>query len=115
MRTLARMETYFLQIAFWVTLVLGGLALVLTVSGLFSVLSYLVEQRTQGDRRADGARRDDAERDAAGAGADRRPVTIGLLAGAGLAVALATLLLSMPKPARRSAKSCTSSIRSPTP
>ena len=47
MRTLARLETFFLQIAFWVSLVLGGLALSLTVSGLFSVLSYLVEQRTK--------------------------------------------------------------------
>ena len=47
MRTVARLETFFLQIAFWVSLVLGGLALLLTVSGLFSVLSYLVEQRTR--------------------------------------------------------------------
>ena len=33
MRTLAGLETFFLQIAFWVSLVLGGLALLLTVSG----------------------------------------------------------------------------------
>jgi hypothetical protein len=47
MRTIAGMAAYILQIAFWVTLVLDGLALVLTVSGLFCVLSYLVEQRAK--------------------------------------------------------------------
>ena len=33
LRTLGRMETYPLQVAFWLTVVLGGLALILTVSG----------------------------------------------------------------------------------
>ena len=58
LRTVARLETFFLQIAFGVSVILGRLALLLTVSGLFGVLSYLVEQRTR-DRRADraGARR----------------------------------------------------------
>ena len=45
LRTITFMVAYVLRIAFWLTLVLGALALVLTLSGLFSVLSYLVEQR----------------------------------------------------------------------
>ena len=44
-QTVANMGAYILQIAFWVTVGLAGLALALTVSGLFSVLSYQVEQR----------------------------------------------------------------------
>jgi hypothetical protein len=96
MRTVARLETFFLQMAFWVSLILGGLALLLTVSGLFSVLSYLVEQRT----------REIGVRMALGASAQRvtqlmlaqttRPVMVGLIAGAGLAAALATAVLASP-------------------
>ena len=96
MRTMARMEMYFLQIAFWVTLVLGTLALALTVSGLFSVLSYLVEQRTKeiGVRIALGATSRNVTRLVLSQTA--RPVAFGLLAGAGLALALATLLIALP-------------------
>ena len=75
--------------AFWVSLVLGGLALLLTISGLFSVLSYLVEQRT----------REIGVRIALGASTQKvtqlmlvqtsRPVLLGLLAGTGLAASLA--------------------------
>jgi predicted permease len=96
MRTLARMETIFLGVAFWVSVALGGLALMLTVSGLFSVLSYLVEQR----------RREIGVRMALGASSRKvaqlilaqttRPVLVGLLAGAGLAASLATALIAMP-------------------
>jgi putative ABC transport system permease protein len=96
MRTLARLETFFLQIAFWVSLVLGGLALLLTVSGLFSVLSYLVEQRTReiGVRMALGASSEKVTRLILAQ--TTRPVVCGLLAGVGLAASLATILIAMP-------------------
>ena len=78
MRTMAGMQTYILRIAFWVAVVLGGLALVLTVSGLFSVLSYIVEQRAKdiGVRMALGA----TTRNVAGLVLSQslRPVGIGL-------------------------------------
>lgn len=96
MRTVARLETYFLQIAFWVSVILGGLALLLTVSGLFSVLSYLVEQRTReiGVRIALGASSQNVTRLILAQ--TTRPVAYGLLAGAGLAATLATVLLATP-------------------
>jgi len=89
-----RMSTYFLQLGFAVAVGLGGLALVLTVSGLFSVLSYLVEQRTReiGVRMALGATPRDVRRLVLWQSA--RPVAVGLLFGGGSAVALASLLLS---------------------
>ena len=96
LRTIARMETYFLQIAFWLTLVLGGLALVLTLSGLFSVLSYLVEQRTReiGVRMALGATTQNVARLVLSQSI--RPVGIGLLIGAGMSVGLAIALMATP-------------------
>jgi ABC-type antimicrobial peptide transport system permease subunit len=96
MRTIARLETYFLQMAFWTTLILGGLALSLTASGLFSVLSYLVEQRTKeiGVRMALGA----TSTNVTGLiiAQTSRPVVVGLVAGASLVLGLATVLLSIP-------------------
>jgi ABC-type antimicrobial peptide transport system permease subunit len=96
MRTVARLETFFLQIAFWVSLVLGGLALLLTVSGLFSVLSYLVEQRTReiGVRMALGASSQKVTQFILAQAT--RPVLYGLMAGVGLAASLATILIAMP-------------------
>jgi predicted lysophospholipase L1 biosynthesis ABC-type transport system permease subunit len=96
MRTFARLETFFLRIAFSVSLGLGGLALMLTVSGLFSVLSYLVEQRRKeiGVRMALGASSRNVARLILAQ--TTRPVLYGLLAGAGLAASLATALLTMP-------------------
>jgi predicted permease len=96
MRTIAGMGAYILQIAFWVTLVLGGLALALTVSGLFSVLSYLVEQRAKeiGVRMAFGATTQNIA--ALVLSQSVRPVGFGLLAGGGLAAGLAIVLMSTP-------------------
>ena len=94
LRTVARLETFFLKMAFWVSVILGGLALLLTVSGLFSVLSYLVEQRTReiGVRIALGASSQKVTQLMLAQTA--RPVLFGLLAGAGLAASLATLVLT---------------------
>ncbi|MEO5742557.1 MAG: ABC transporter permease [Vicinamibacterales bacterium] len=96
MRTVARLERFFLDLGFWVSLILGALALLLTVSGLFSVLSYLVEQRTReiGVRMALGASSQKVTQMMLAQTA--RPVLYGLLAGAGLAATLATAMLATP-------------------
>ena len=91
-----RMETYFLRLGFWFTVVLGGLALTLTLSGLFGVLSYVVEQRTKeiGVRMALGASMLDVAKLIVWQSI--RPVGLGLLIGGGLAALMAALLLSTP-------------------
>ena len=96
LRTIMRIATYVLGIPFWLTLVLGALALLLTLSGLFSVLSYLVEQRTReiGVRMALGA----TSRSIAALVLlqSARPVGIGLLLGVTLTIGLGAALLATP-------------------
>jgi putative ABC transport system permease protein len=91
-----RMVTYFLGLGFWFTVVLGGLALALTLSGLFGVLSYLVEQRTKeiGVRMALGATTGDVTRLVLSQSI--RPVGFGLVVGGGSAAGLGALLLASP-------------------
>ena len=90
------MAAYFLRIGFWLTLGLGALALLLTLSGLFSVLSYLVEQRTReiGVRMSLGAT--SRSIGAFVLAQSARPVGIGLLLGVSLTAALGAVLLATP-------------------
>jgi predicted permease len=96
LRTIVRLAAYVLGIPFWLTLVLGALALLLTLSGLFSVLSYLVEQRTReiGVRMALGATSRNIGTLVLSQSA--RPVGIGLLLGGSLTAGLGAALLATP-------------------
>jgi predicted permease len=100
MQMLAGRAIYVLQVAFWLTAVLGFLALVLTVSGLFSVLSYVVAQRSKeiGVRMALGARTPDIARLVVLQSA--RPVGVGLVVGGVLAGSLASALMATPAASR---------------
>jgi len=96
LRTLASTDAYLLSVSFGVTVALGSLALLLTLSGLYSVLSYLVEQRTSeiGVRMALGASRGRIGELVLRQSA--RPVGIGLLVGAILTAGLGAALLATP-------------------
>jgi ABC-type antimicrobial peptide transport system permease subunit len=96
MRAMTGMQTYILQVAFSGTVALGAIALALTLSGLFSVLSYLVEQRRTefGVRMALGATTRSVARLVLAQ--SLFPVGGGLVAGVGLAAALAIVLMSLP-------------------
>jgi predicted permease len=96
LRSVVGLQAYLLKIGFTITVALGALALVLTVSGLFSVLSYVVEQQAKeiGVRMALGA----TTRHVAQLVLLQsvRPVGIGLAAGGGLAAAVAIVLIATP-------------------
>jgi predicted permease len=95
-RTAASRGTVLLDLAFWTTAALGALALALTASGLFGVLSYLVEQRRKeiGVRMALGALPGRVLRLVLAQ--SLKPVAIGGLAGAAFAGVLAKALVSLP-------------------
>jgi predicted permease len=96
LQTIVRAGAYLLAIPFWLTLMLGALALLLTLSGLFGVLSYLVEQRTReiGVRMALGATRRSIASLVLSQSA--RPVGLGLLLGGSFTVALGAVLRATP-------------------
>jgi predicted permease len=85
------MTIYPFRIAFWVAGFLGALAILLTVSGIYGVLSYLVSQRTKeiGIRMALGAGRGAVVRMVVSQ--CMRLVTIGGAIGAALALLVAPL------------------------
>jgi hypothetical protein len=96
MKTIAGVAVYMLQVAFWITAILGALALTLTMTGLFSVLSYVVAQQAKeiGVRMALGASTRDITRLVLSQSS--RPVGAGLLLGGLLAGSGATALLATP-------------------
>ena len=82
-------QIYPFQVTFWIAGFLGGLALLMTVSGIYGVLSYLVSQRTKeiGIRVALGASASDVVRMVVRESA--RLALIGVAAGAAAALTIA--------------------------
>lgn len=85
------MQIYPFQVVFWVSAFLGGLALLMTASGIYAVLSYLVSQRTKeiGIRVALGAATGDIVRMVVKQSV--RLAFIGLAFGVTLALAIAPI------------------------
>ncbi len=94
LRGMVEGRAFVVWIVFGVTVVLAGLALALTVSGLFSVLSYTVEQRKKeiGVRLALGATTRDVARWVLAQMFG--PVGLGLVAGTGLVTVLVKVLVT---------------------
>jgi predicted permease len=88
LRAMTQGSTFGLWLGFWLTIVLSSLALALTAAGLFSVLSYLVEERKKdiGVRMALGA----TMRNIAGWVLSHMflPVAVGITVGVGFAAML---------------------------
>jgi ABC-type antimicrobial peptide transport system permease subunit len=83
---MAALQVYPFRAGFWVTGFLGGVALLLTVSGIYGVLSYAVSQRTReiGIRLALGA----APRSVVGMVLRQSAALVGIGAALGLGIAL---------------------------
>lgn len=96
LQVLEKINAYLLGTSFWLTLTLGALALVMTLTGLFSVLSFLVEQRKReiGVRMALGASRHKIGRLVLWQSA--RPVGLGLMLGCISTAGLGAVLLATP-------------------
>ena len=84
-------QIYPFQVTFWISASLGGLALLMTVSGIYGVMSYLVGQRTKeiGIRVALGAAAGDVVRMVVMQSA--RLACLGLAAGIAMALAIAPI------------------------
>ncbi len=84
------MQIYPFQVVFWIAAFLGGLALVMTVSRIYGVISYLVNQRRKelGIRVALGAAAGDVVRMVVRQSA--RLAFLGVAVGVGLALSRAS-------------------------
>ena len=84
-------QVYPFRVALWITGFLGGVALLMTISGIYGVMSYLVNQRTKeiGIRVALGAAATDVVRMVVRQSA--RLALVGVAAGVALAAAISPL------------------------